>query len=107
MDAIAVALAGAQIGHVAVPDEGRLVTQLTPGFVIFLVKQAKLDLLGVFRIQGEVDTASIPSGAQWIGQARQNMHGARVCNRRARLPATAGVTAWLAREHDAFIRRQI
>jgi hypothetical protein len=71
MDPVAVQLARTHFRQIGMPDLVGLLAQLDA--LLFLspavVKQAQLDLVGVLGEQGEIDSLSVPGGAQGIGFA--------------------------------------
>ena len=74
VDAIAVELARADVGQVAVPDLVGVLGQHDPLQLALAagIEQAELDLLGIGAEQGEVDAPAIEGGAQRIGGTGPN-----------------------------------
>ncbi len=75
VDAIAIDLPGQHIGQVGVPDHVGLLghcdaTRFFGG--LGRIEQAKLDLVGVLRIEREIRAAAIPGGAQRVRPTRQH-----------------------------------
>ena len=67
---VAVALAGADAGQVAVPDEPVHLAQVDPALVAVVVEQAQLDPLGYLGEQREVGPGPVIGGPERIAVAR-------------------------------------
>jgi hypothetical protein len=67
---VSVALAGADPGQVAMPDEPVHLVQVDPGFLAVLVEQAQLNPVRDLGEQPEVGAGPVIGGAQWITVAR-------------------------------------
>jgi hypothetical protein len=75
MNTEAVALAGLEVGHVAVANEARLLGQRQTCLLPGVVKKAKLDRIGDLGEDREVDPGAVERGAQRIRLAGPDIQG--------------------------------
>jgi len=74
VDAVAVALAGVDLGQVAMPDVRIDLCEFHPGLVAVGIEKAELHALGHLAEQGEVRTPAVISGTQRIGRTGPDLH---------------------------------
>src|SRR3954447_10219111 len=74
MDAITVALAGPDTGHVAVPTERRHFRQRDAFLLAVIVEETELDLVGDFGEQRKVGARAVPAGAERKGLTWPDAH---------------------------------
>ncbi len=74
VDAVAVALAGLQVGQVAVPHERVDLEHRDPGLLARVVEEAQLDLLGDLAEDREVGADPVERRAQRVGATGPDLH---------------------------------
>lgn len=67
-----VSMSGMYIRDVPVMDETCDFRKPEPSFVSKVVKEADFNAFGVFGVDGEVRTGTIPVGALWVRSSRPN-----------------------------------